>query len=72
MEQELNLDQIRALPFTRIQRDGATPVPLATWMGWSSVAPAPHANYMARYFVDGNRLRARQDVSHDEGWYTLS
>jgi hypothetical protein len=73
MEQELDLEQVKAqLSVTKIQRDGGPVVPLATWQGWSATTPVPHMNGLVRYFLDGNRLRVRQDASGEEGWYTLS
>jgi hypothetical protein len=72
MEQDLSLEQLKATrPFTKIQRDGAPEVSLDKWNGVAPFASV-YAGSLVRYFLDGNRLRVRRDLSHEEIWYTLS
>lgn len=75
MEKELGFEELQQQPFTKIQVDGGQPVSLLTWQGVSPfVTGGPGEINMAhvRYFLNGNRLRVRQDMSHEERWYTLS
>lgn len=75
MEKELGFDELKEQPFAIIRADGGHPVPFLTWQGVSPFAPSSEAGIHmrnVRYFLDGNRLRARRDVSHEESWYTLS
>lgn len=75
MEKELGFDELKQQPFTKIQVDGGHAVAFLTWRGVSPFNPSGGGDINmvhVRYFLDGNRLRVRRDVSHEETWYTLS
>jgi hypothetical protein len=75
VEKELGFDELKRQPFTKIQVDGGPSVSFLTWQGVSPFAaggPGDINMVHVRYFLDGNRLRTRRDVSHEEVWYTLS
>ena len=59
---------------TKIQIDGGHPVSLAAWRGVSPFAgngPGDINMANVRYFLDGQRVRARKAL-HGDVWYTLS
>jgi hypothetical protein len=75
MEKEVGFDELKHMPFTKIQVDGGHAVPFVTWRGVSPFAQSSGEGIrmnMVRYFLNGNRLRVRRDVTHEEVWYTLS
>jgi hypothetical protein len=75
MEKELGFDALKRLPFAKIQVDGGPSVSFLTWHGVSPFAaggPGDINIVHVRYFLEGNRLRVRRDVSHEEIRYTLS
>jgi hypothetical protein len=76
MEQEFGFDELKQKPFKQIQVDGGGPVSFFAWRGVSPYAstatPGAISMVRVRYFLNGNRLRVRRDVSYEEVWYTLS
>jgi hypothetical protein len=75
VEREVGFDELKRMPFMKIQVDGGHAVPFLTWRGVSPYAaggPGEINLVLVRYFLNGNRLRIRRDVSHEEIWYTLS
>lgn len=75
IEKEVGFDELKHMPFTKIQVDGGHAVPFLTWRGVSPFAQSSGEGIrmnMVRYFLNGTRLRVRRDVTHEEVWYTLS
>jgi hypothetical protein len=74
MEQEFGFDELKQMPFLRIQIDGGHAVSFLTWRGVSPFAetgPGDVNMAQVRYFLDGNRLRVRRHLDGDV-WYTLT
>ncbi len=75
MDEEIGFEELKQTPFTKIQTDGRTPVPFMTWRGvppFIQSGPGDINVTDVRYFLNGNRLRVRRDLTHEEVWYTLS